>query len=619
LGLKKELNLLDIFSIASGAMISSGIFILPGLAYAQTGPAAVLSYFFAGLLALPGVLSQSELATAMPKAGGAYFYVTRSLGPAVGTINGLITWFSISLKSAFALIGMATFLKILVNFDMHIIAVVLTVCFVILNITGVKEAGRFQVFLVLALMGLMVLYVGRGLSEVAIHNLTPFTTNGVGAIFSTAGFVFVSYGGLLKIASIAEETRNPGKTIPRGMFLSLFVVSIFYALVVFVTVGVLGPSLGNSPITHQPSMMPLTDGAEVFLGNAGKIAMSIAAMLAFISTANAGIMAASRYPMALSRDNLLPQWIGKVSQRFGTPIRSILSTGILMILVVFLQLEILVKAASTVILFTFLFSSIAVVILRESKVENYQPSFKTPFYPWVQIIGVLGYIFLIVEMGMEALLMSLGLVFIGFLVYLFYGKIRSKKEYALLHLMRRITNKEFVSRKLETELKEIIRERDKIVKDRFDEVVEEGLVYDIEKSISRDELFSFIAKKMAPRLDMKQEKFFKLLKNREEESSTALTSFLAIPHIVVEGVNEFDIMLLRTRKGVYFSQEYPDIKAIFVLAGSRDQRNFHLRAISSIAQIIQAPDFRKKWLGSRGEEGLRDIVLLGKRKRSEED
>jgi mannitol/fructose-specific phosphotransferase system IIA component (Ntr-type)/cbb3-type cytochrome oxidase subunit 3 len=330
-------------------------------------------------------------------------------------------------------------------------------------------------------------------------------------------------------------------------------------------------------------------------------------------------MAASRYPMALSRDNLLPQWIGKVSQRFGTPIRSILSTGILMILVVFLQLEILVKAASTVILFTFLFSSIAVVILRESKVENYQPSFKTPFYPWVQIIGVLGYIFLIVEMGMEALLMSLGLVFIGFLVYLFYGKIRSKKEYALLHLMRRITNKEFVSRKLETELKEIIRERDKIVKDRFDEVVEEGLVYDIEKSISRDELFSFIAKKMAPRLDMKQEKFFKLLKNREEESSTALTSFLAIPHIVVEGVNEFDIMLLRTRKGVYFSQEYPDIKAIFVLAGSRDQRNFHLRAISSIAQIIQAPDFRKKWLGSRGEEGLRDIVLLGKRKRSEED
>ena len=83
--LKKELNLLDVFSITLGAIMSTGLFLLPGLAYEQAGPAVIVSYFFAGLLATTGLLSQAELASAMPKAGGTYFYVTRSMGPAVGT------------------------------------------------------------------------------------------------------------------------------------------------------------------------------------------------------------------------------------------------------------------------------------------------------------------------------------------------------------------------------------------------------------------------------------------------------------------------------------------------------------------------------------------------------
>ena len=110
--LKKDLRLHHVFCIASGAMISSGLFVLPGLAHAQAGPAVVVSYFLAGLLALTGMLSQAELVSAMPKAGGTYFYVTRSMGPAVGTVDGLLTWFSLTLKSAFALIGMAAFQKV---------------------------------------------------------------------------------------------------------------------------------------------------------------------------------------------------------------------------------------------------------------------------------------------------------------------------------------------------------------------------------------------------------------------------------------------------------------------------------------------------------------------------
>src|SRR5690606_35742414 len=104
--LNKELGLFDIYAISTGAMFSSGFFLLPGLAAAQTGPSVALAYFVAGLFMVPAMFSVSELATAMPRAGGAYYFLERALGPMVGTVGGLGTWLALILKSAFALVGM---------------------------------------------------------------------------------------------------------------------------------------------------------------------------------------------------------------------------------------------------------------------------------------------------------------------------------------------------------------------------------------------------------------------------------------------------------------------------------------------------------------------------------
>ena len=142
--LKRSLSFTSVFCVATGAMISSGIFVLPGIAHAQAGPGVVLSYLIAGLLAMTGMLSQAELVSAMPKAGGTYFYVTRSMGPALGTIDGLITWMSISLKSSFALVGMAAFTNMASGWDPRIIALVLCLGFITINFLGVKEAGILQ-------------------------------------------------------------------------------------------------------------------------------------------------------------------------------------------------------------------------------------------------------------------------------------------------------------------------------------------------------------------------------------------------------------------------------------------------------------------------------------------
>ncbi|MCE5249129.1 amino acid permease [bacterium] len=607
--LKRELTLLDVYCIATGAMISSGLFILPGLAHAQAGPAVIFSYFLAGVLALMGMLSEAELVSAMPKAGGSYFFVMRSMGPVVGTVNGLMTWFSLSLKSAFALVGMAAFMELIISTNIYVISLVLCGIFIITNIIGIKEAGKLQIVLVAGLLVLLVIYIAFGFPNVNIHYLAPFAPHGFYKILSTTGLVFVSYGGLLKITSIAEEVKNPSRTLPLGMLLSLATVIILYTLTVFVTSGV----LGSGELDH--SLTPISDGAFVFLGKKGMILLGIAAILAFISTANAGIMAASRYPLALARDELIPKQIAVINEKFKTPHYAILITGLFITIALFLKLKILVEVASTALILTYIFSCLSVIIMRESHVQNYQPQFKCPLYPWVQIIGIAGFCILIYEMGIEALIASTILICAGLFSYWFYGKIRATREYALLHLIRRITSKEITTHSLESELKEIIRERDNIIEDRFDKIIENCIIVDLDKSMNLHEFFSLVAEKMCKRINMELCNYLQLLFDREKESSTVIASGIAIPHIIIDGENTFDILLARCIPGITFSETAHRVDTVFILAGTRDERNFHLRALSAIAQIIQDPHFHKRWRAAKNIEDLRDIVLLGKRKR----
>ncbi len=607
--LRRDLTLFDVFCIASGAMISSGLFILPGLAHAQAGPAIIISYLLAGLLSIAGMLSIAEMTTAMPKAGGDCFTVIRSMGPAVGTIAGLLSWFSLAMKSAFALIGMSVFTILIIHIDIHIIAIVFCLFFLIVNLIGIKEAGRTQVILVIGLFGLMILYVILGLPMVKAQRFEPFAPRGLTSIFSTAGFVFVSYAGLLKIASVAEEIKDPKRNIPLGMILSLVVVSLFYTLVVFVTSGVL-----DATALHH-SLTPISDGARTFMGSWGAIALGIAAILAFLSTANAGIMTAARSLVPLSRDGLLPEFLGKINARFKTPHNALLVTGFFILTSLFVQLKILVEAASIVLILTNILACLSLIILRESRLQNYRPAFRMPFYPWVQIIGILCLVFLIFEMGSEALVITGILILGGVFTYWFYGRIRASREYALLHLIERVTAKELTTYSLEAELKELIRERDNIIKDRFDHIVEGAVVLDIDKKVSVAKFFQIVAEALSKKLDMEPTDLHQLLLDREKESSTVLSPGLAIPHIIIQGEHKFDILLARCKQGIIFSEDRPSIHAVFVLIGTKDERNFHLFALSAVAQIVQDPQFDKHWSDAKSNQGLRDIVLLGKRKR----
>ena len=606
--LGKELRSVDVFCLSSGAMLSS-LFILPGLAYAMAGPAVLVSYFLAAMLALTGLFSQAELVSAMPKAGGTYFYVTRAMGSAVGTVYGLITWLSFSLKAAYELLFMGVFFGILVHLDVPKVFAVLTcLIFLAVNLRGAKSASRVQVYLVFSLLAMLIYFCFSAYPALDAHNFTSFAPRGIGSVLATAGFVFASFGGPLKVTSIAEEVKNPARALPLGMIFSLVVVTLSCLAVVFVAIAVRGPELAGSD-------RPISDVAEVFLGRLGWIGFALAAILAIVSAANTGIMAASRYPLALARDEMLPGFVGRINQRFKTPHHSIIITSAVIIGAIFVPVTALIKAASSVFILSYIFANLAVIILRESQVQNYQPHFRSPLYPWVQLGGLLGFVILLYGVGLTGLVTCSLLGVCGFLVYWFYGRKRASQEHALLHLIERITAKELTTHSLETELKDIIHERDEILKDRFDHLVEESPVLDIDHAITMEEFFQQAADVLAGELAVDSDMLVRKLLAREKESSTVLMPSLAVPHIIIEGAPTFKLLLARCRAGIIFS---PAVKVhtVFVLIGTKDERPFHLLSLAAIAQIIQDDHFEQKWLAARNTNALRDILLLGKRKRA---
>ncbi|MEE9367341.1 MAG: amino acid permease [Pontiella sp.] len=608
---KKGLGFVDVFCIASGAMISSGIFVLPGLAYSQIGPAMILSYLIAGLLALIGVLSIIELATAMPKAGGDYYFLTRSLGPLVGTISGLLSWFALSLKTAFAIFGLAevVFLLSAERIPLFATAVPVTIIFALLNIKGAEAAATFEVFLVGLLFLLLGTYFFIGAPNLNASHFKPFMVEGgsIKSILSTAGFVFVSFGGLLKTATIAEEVHNPRRNIPAGFIAATLAITTLYAMLLIVTVGVLPGAQLSSSFT------PIADSAKLLAGNWGFGAITLAAILAFITTANAGIMSASRYPLALGRDNLLPPYVARLNKN-GEPVIAIVMTSIIILASLLLDIEKLVKAASAVVISSYILSATAVLVMRHSKLTNYRPTFRVPLYPWLPVFGIICFSLLIVDMGMSAVEISLGLAVFGFLIYFFYGRKRADIGYALLHIMQEVMNKELTSDSLEKELYETLYERDEVIHDSFDEILKTAAAMDLDPGATMESLLDSISQTLETELSLTKDDIRSRFEEREAQGSCVLTPFVAIPHIIVEGEHLFKIFLIRSREGIEFEVD-TSVKAFFVIVGSRDMRNMHLKALAAIAHIVQHPEFEKRWSSAKNEIQLKDILLLADRVR----
>ena len=392
--LERDLGLPAVMAISIGAMVGSGIFILPGLAMKMAGPAVVFAYFLAGVLVLPAALSKSEMATAMPEAGGTYLYIERAMGPLFGTIAGVGTWFSLTFKGALALVGGAPYLVLLLDLPVTPVALTVAVLLIVLNVAGAKQTGRMQVAIVAVMLAAMIWFIVAGAPSTESARYEGFFDGGIGGVLGATGFVFVSYAGVTKVASVAEEVENPDRNLPLGILGSLVVTAGIYVAIVTVMVGV----ADRAALTDTET--PMQAAAGNALPALGVGAVIVAALLALISTANAGILSSSRYPFAMSRDGLAPDLFEDVSDRFDTPVNAITVTGgVLLVLIAFVPIDDIAKLASAFKILVFILINVALIAFRQGSVEAYEPSFESPLYPLPQLVGIVGGVVLLRYIG----------------------------------------------------------------------------------------------------------------------------------------------------------------------------------------------------------------------------
>jgi len=619
--LRKELGLFDVYAISTGAMFSSGFFLLPGLAAATTGPSVALAYLVAGLFILPAMFSVAELSTAMPRAGGAYYFLDRSLGPLVGTVGGLGTWLALVLKSAFALVGMGAYLAIYVDLPIEPVAIVLTVVFMAVNIVGAKESGGLQRILVVTLLVVLAFFIVQGLVEVVslgfgpvtAERFTPFLPFGITGFAATVGLVFVSYAGLTKVASVSEEVQNPDRNIPLGMILSLATAAVVYSVGVYIIVAVLPPEALREDLT------PVATAAAAFFdwlpGGLGVLLIVVAATAAFASTGNAGILSASRYPLAMARDRLVSPRFERLG-RFGTPTFAIVVTaGLIVASILLLDVASIAKLASAFQLVLFSLLNLAVVIMRESRIEGYDPGYRSPLYPWMQIFGLLAPLWLIAEMGQLAIVFSVGLVAVTLGWYFHYARSRVSRAGAIFHTFARWGDLRHEG--LDLELRSIVKEKGLRAEDPFDEVVARAPVIDLERPSTLDALTRRASVELEGETGVPAGALLEGFRAEVEAGFLLVAKGTALPHVRLPGIGHPRMVLVRCRDGLRadpglelsLRDRLREVRAVFYLASPEEEPGRHLRLLGHLATHVDDDGFLARWLEAEDDTALRESLL----------
>ena len=427
----RTIGLVGVIIISLSAMLP-GIFVTPTFAAEIMGPGIWLAYLFAASVVLPGALSKSELSSGMPSSGGSYVYLERTYGPLIGTISGLGLWASFLLKSAFSLIGFsAYFIVVTTYFDIEMELMTLSmsalVLIVVVNLLGVSKVKAVQapiVFMTVALLTVICIasFFADGF-DASIPIDGAMNANGW-ALAEAAAFVFVAYAGVTKVAAIGGEVKNPEKNLPAGILLSLLIATVLYSVIAFLMMAAIPGDewwIGtNGKVVENPIFV----FAETVAGSKFGVVAAALSVLTMISMALAGILASSRFLFAMARDNLLPQALEEVNVKFETPHWPILLTGIAMALAIFfVPLKDVVKLASGFKIMIFMMINSCVIILRQtSKEHDWNPSYNSPMYPYIQLWGIVAGAVLIAFIGNKAFIGAAAAVVAGAATYFLYGK-----------------------------------------------------------------------------------------------------------------------------------------------------------------------------------------------------
>lgn len=453
--LSRDMTVTQATMTGVGAMIGAGIFVLTGIAAGLAGPGLLVAFAFNGVIATLIALVYAELGSAMPEAGGGYIWAREGLGETQGFISGWMSWFAAAVAGSLYALGFGayfvtfldrigiSFLSSQIFFVEKIIAVIAIILFVIINQSGSAIMGKTETWisggkvLILAFFILIGLIIITSNPAQTSTNLSDFFPKGFFSIFVAMGFTFIAFEGYEVVCQTGEEIYDPKVNIPKSVIYSILIVIPIYLLVGLISLAaftVEGQATWQFLSEHEE--LGLLYAANIMLPGLGLVVILVGGILATLSALNAAIYSSTRVAFALGRDGSLPKFIGKVSNKYHTPVNSIWVTGLLIIIMaVIIPIE--AVAASADLIYMLLFSQVMIAAIlirkkmRKSKIDKLDYGYKTPMFPLIPVIGIASLIVIFgftLFLHLEALVTTSIWILLGVVLYFGYSRRRKPIE-----------------------------------------------------------------------------------------------------------------------------------------------------------------------------------------------
>ncbi|OES46326.1 amino acid permease [Domibacillus iocasae] len=433
--LKQTLGAFDLMLLGVGAIVGTGIFILPGtVAATHSGPAIIFSFIIAAIVCALAGMCYSEFASSVPVTGSAYTYAYIVFGELVAWLVGWALVLEYGLAVAAVATGWSSYFSALLQgfniiipkaisgpfnpaegtyVNLPAIAVVLAIAFLLTR--GIQESAKFNKIMVFVKVGVILLFIGVGIFYVEPANWQPFAPFGVNGVLSGAALVFFAYLGFDAVSSAAEEVKNPQRNLPIGIIGSLLICTLLYVAVSLVLTGIVSYTNLNvsDPVSFAMQLVNQDWAAGV---------ISLGAVIGMVTVILVMLYGGTRLLYAFGRDGLLPKAMYELNEKYKTPVKN---TWIFSILIAFCAgftpLSKLAELVNMGTLIAFTIVSIGILYLRKDK-SIPTSGFKVPFFPILPICSFLLCLFLMTQLSIYTWIACGVWFLIGLLVYFAYGR-----------------------------------------------------------------------------------------------------------------------------------------------------------------------------------------------------
>jgi len=409
--LSRSVTLTQALMINLGAIIGAGIFVIIGVAIGHAGPSIIISIILSAIIAILTGLSFAEIARHVAKEGGVYEYAKESFRPFAGFIGGWLWTFGNIIAIAAVSISMGGYVNIL--FSTHIntvyFAIAAIIAFSLINILGIKNSAKTISAFVVINLAVLLIFIVSGLSSFHLSNFSNFAPNGMTGTIAGAAIIFFAFTGFSRVTTISDEVKDPEKTIPKAIILSIIISTVIYIAVAIVAVGLVPYSnLASSAAPLSTAIKSMHDSILAIIIAFGGVTATAGVILT-------GVLGTSRVFFALGRDRELPGFLSYID-RFSTPINAIIVSAVLSIVFLLLvSFGTIVDSSNAAVLSAYFIINVSAIYFYYNLKKKQQQEKR--YIPVVSIAGIFGILLIVAYLDIASLEFLFGIAAVGTIYY----------------------------------------------------------------------------------------------------------------------------------------------------------------------------------------------------------